>query len=299
MEKQYEITEFSTLSDLLDKLDNTEVMASKVDAPCWFALPVDNPIGDLLSNKFIRKALNSFIESKYYDKIEQLFNQSQKVTPTTFPALFNILKRCSEKLGLDSIPPLVVSEKLKGINALTIGADKFAYIIISPMIITLLDEKEIEFLIGHECGHILQNDLTIHTVYGLLNNYKSKNQILGGMVSDMISTPINYWHRCSEITSDRAGAICCGDLEVAQRMILFSEFGYNTIRRSECVDMIAKCKSEHQDAIKNLFEHDSVHPMTSKRLLAIELFYGIINEMGTSHIQLIRKCCDINNQIII
>ena len=288
MKKQYEITEFSTLSDLFDKLDNVE-MVSDVDTLCWFALPIDKSIGDILTNKFIRKALSSSVESNYFDKIEQFFNQSSKVAPAAFSELFGILNRCSESPGLCLVLPLVVSGKVKEVNVLVMGVDKFFYIVINPMVVALLDEKEIDFLIGYQCGHILENNLTIFTVYSLLNNYKNKNRIFGGMVSGMIAIPISYWYQCSEITSDRGGAICCGDLDVTQRMILCSEYGYNAIKNDGCKDMIAQCKSEQRDVIKNLFEHDAVHSIASKRLLAI----GMLNKAIES-----KNAQEINEKII-
>lgn len=226
-----------------------------------YAYPCSNYVEKVLSNSIVCKALQNIIDKNYCKQIEQILATGQEVTPASFPCLSKIIDECCEKLLINKSPAVVVSPKLKGINALTIGSDKDPIILLSRKAVMKLHEGELKFLLGHEYGHVLQQNLVCHTVKGLLDNLKNTSEIFGEVLSDMINIPLNQWYRCSEITADRAGLICCQDIDNVRDLLLKLE-GNLKVAFEKKID----------NAIEELLELNYTHPMMMKRFLAMAEF---------------------------
>lgn len=184
-----------------------------------FAYPCDNYIDAILSNRMIRKALQLFANKYCNEQVQNIKLGAQLVTPKTHPHLYSLLESCYHSLNVQEIPELYITSLLKGINALSVGSDNDPIILISRKAVISLSPGELQFLIGHELGHILQKNLMCHTIKGLLDKLNKKSEILGPVVSDLIEVPLNKWYRCAEYTADRAGLICCKDLSHVYSLI--------------------------------------------------------------------------------
>lgn len=184
-----------------------------------FAYPCDNYVDAILSNRMIRKALRLFANKYCDEQIQNIKSSAQLVTPNTHPHLYSLLKNCYNSLDVQEIPEVYITGRLKGINALSLGSDDDPIILISCKAVIGLSNGEMQFLIGHELGHILQKNLMCHTIKGLLDKLNSKSEILGPIVSDLIEVPLNKWYRCAEYTADRAGLICCKDIDHVYSLI--------------------------------------------------------------------------------
>lgn len=226
-----------------------------------YAYPCSNYVEKVLSNSIVCKALQNIMDKHYCKQIEQILATGQEVTPASFPCLSKIIDECCGRLLIKKSPVVVVSPKLKGINALTVGSDKNPFILLSRQAVMKLHEGELKFLLGHEYGHVLQQNLVCHTVKGLLDNLKSTSEILGEVLSDMIDIPLNQWYRCSEITADRVGLICCQNIDNVRELLLKLE-GNLKVAFEKKID----------NTIEELLELNNTHPMMVKRFLAIEEF---------------------------
>lgn len=226
-----------------------------------YAYPCSNYVEKILSNSIVCMALQSIIDKYYCKQVDQILAAGQVVTPVSFPYLNKIIDECSKKLLIDKSPMVVVSPKLKGINALTVGSDKNPIILLSRKTVMKLHEGELKFLLGHEYGHVLQQNMVCHTVKGLLGNLKNTSEIVGDMLSDMIDVPLNQWYRCSEITADRVGLICCRNIDYVRELL--SKVGG---------DLEVASGKKTNNAIEELLELSYTHPMMVKRLLAMEEF---------------------------
>ena len=118
-----------------------------------------------------------------------------------------------------------------------------------------LSDKELQFLLGHELGHIASGNLICHTVKGLLDNLNNKSDIIGPMVSDLVDVPLHNWYRCNEFTADRAGLICCKDLDSVKELFvkLFGDI--------------------HNTVSEEYYELSSDHPLPATRLKYLSDFY--------------------------
>lgn len=226
-----------------------------------YAYPCSNYVEKVLSNKLVCKALQSVFDEHYCKQIEQVKAASQIVTPISYPNLYGIMNACCELLMMTNCPVLMVNSRLKNVNGLTIGSDKEPVILLSRKAVTKLNEGELKFLIGHELGHVLQQNLVCHIVKGGLDNLKNSSDVLGTMIADVVEMPLNQWHRCSEITSDRAGFICCQKMDHVKEIFMKIGKPLNKVSGSSV-----------NNALDNLFELNYRHPMIAKRLLSLECF---------------------------
>jgi Zn-dependent protease with chaperone function len=258
---------------LTDFWESLSLVKETRKARCSFELPVDGFVADVLRNEFVLKSLNNIVEKQFGEKINRFFKSGTIVDNQSAPAIHRLLTFCCQRLSISQNPALIISNTLRGINALTVGSDTFSFIAISRQAVAYLNEKELAFLIGHECGHLIQKNLTVHTAFGILESKLISSPVISSIVMDLIEVPIHHWHRCTEITADRAGFICCDDLRTAQQMLLGSTLNYNFNNIDNWDEFVQDfISSENQDIIKNYFELGQKHPVIAKRLKALSLF---------------------------
>lgn len=153
-------------------------------------------------------------------QIQELVSQSLRVTPRQNPRLHEIICHCAGTLGIGTPNLYIVQDP-------SINAGAYAVEDASPLIqitsgaVERLNDNELIAVLGHECGHIQNN----HFIY----EYAAKQVLdaglsgasrrITGIPIELLSKPVevalNAWSRAAEVTSDRAGLICCGSLETA------------------------------------------------------------------------------------
>lgn len=241
---------------IVENMKASRSLSQKKETTLSYAYPCDNYMDSILSNGLVRKTLQLFVDKYCKEQIENIKLTGQKVTTDSCPRFYGILQSCYKSLGVDELPEVYVTGQLKGINALSVGTDKAPIILISRKAVISLPDGELEFMIGHELGHILQKNLMCHTVKGLLDNLNSKSEILGPIVSDLIDVPLNQWYRCAEYTADRAGLICAKSISHIKS--LFERLCRTTIKET--------------GQIARYFELSNIHPLYYSRLKELEQF---------------------------
>jgi Zn-dependent protease with chaperone function len=198
----------------------------------------------------------------------QLLGGAVLVTPKQFPKLYHLSKRCAEILGVPEQQMYVV-QALGSINAMTMGTNEESVVIIHSATVDHLTEEELLFVIGHEFGHIQNN----HAVY------KTALYFLLNMVSAFVQwivTPailaLNHWSRRAEITADRAGLLCCQDLEVAQRAMAKIALGSKELYEQLDLEEYLKQLEQSQKNFGRVAEFTQSHPYVTKRIEAMRLF---------------------------
>lgn len=174
----------------------------------------DNYLNGILDNAITRGCLRKIADTYYADQIEEIEKLSTKLTSTSFPTLYNIYNRCCITLKIKNPPIVYVTNKLRGINALSVEVKERKLILLGRRVAISLPPLEQAFIIGHELGHHQQENLVCHTVNGLLTSMQDKSEIFGPMLMDTIEVPLKQWCRQSEFNADRAGYLCCQNLAV-------------------------------------------------------------------------------------
>ncbi|MEM1415358.1 MAG: M48 family metallopeptidase [Myxococcota bacterium] len=203
----------------------------------------------------------------------QFLGTTVRVGPKQLPGLHALAKSCAETLDVP-LPTLYVVNDPR-MNAFTFGTDKEAFIVLHSQLIDHMDETELKFVIGHEMGHV-QNK---HVVYGTaLQILRSPVAVLSAVLRLLL--PIDAalrgallaWARNAEITCDRAGLLCCGDLDAATRSFLKIACGSTKLYAELDVDAYLEQLEDGRKGVGRLGELGASHPYLPKRIQALRLF---------------------------
>lgn len=214
----------------------------------WYAEWDDNYMGNFLDNKLTKAILRKIADTYYGKQLDQLLAEAAELTSDTHPMLYEVFRYCCDKLGMNLQPKAFITGRMRGINALSVEVKGKQIILISPKVAIKLSPEEQAFLLGHEIGHHQQGNLVCHTVNGLVENFNNASAIFGPLVLDTIEVPLKRWCRRSEFNADRAGYICCQDIEVVSN--LFQMIGGN----------------QHRSAYREYKEMGAAHPLLQTRL---------------------------------
>ena len=130
-------------------------------------------------------------------------------------------------------------------------------------------DQELKSVIGHECGHV-HND---HVVYLTALHYL---RTMAGMFLPWIVAPamlaLSGWSRRAEITCDRAGALCCNDVEVSTRALAKLALGSTKLYEELNLEAFLDQYEEGQAGVGKFTEISSSHPWLPKRVKALRVF---------------------------
>lgn len=199
--------------------ERKEVKPASVSAKPSYVCQTDNYLDGILDNFATKKILKTIVTKYYGQQLEEIIGSGSKLSAKSFPRLWNNFEHCCKTLNIDVYPDAYITHKLTGINGLSIAIDDYPFVLFSFRTAISLNDAEQRFLIGHELGHIQQGKLVCHTANGLLDTLNRSSEILGPMISDAIEVPLKRWCRQSEFNADRAGLICCEDMEVVESLL--------------------------------------------------------------------------------
>jgi Zn-dependent protease with chaperone function len=144
-----------------------------------------------------------------------------KVTEKNFPELNQMLRNACTILGVDKIPDLYIQQGF--INAMTNGVEN-PFIVIHAGCVALLTEDEMMFLLGHELGHIKSHHLLYHSMCNVLpmvgDAIDSATFGVGGLLISGVRAALMNWQRMSEFTADRAGLLCCQNINASYTLLM-------------------------------------------------------------------------------
>lgn len=238
-----------------------------------FAHKIDGAILKTLESVPVKAAVNKIVEMYVSQQSGIMLSTGIAVNPFNYPKLYDNLVSCCDTLGI-SVPQVVVSPSMPGINAMATGTDEFSFIAISDMAQAFLPVDQLQFIIGHECGHIALEHVVFHTIGRYIGSLGTLIPGIGPLLANVVSLPLNTWSRYSEISADRAGFLCCGgDLKVAQKALLRLSGGFSNTDEmdvNQYIEQSLQSLEEHKVGAVNEYFMD--HPLIPKRLKALELF---------------------------
>lgn len=205
---------------------------------------------------------------------------SLAVGPDQFPEVYQIGCDCAKKLGI-GVPNIYVQPS-EVVNAYAYATDDTEpFIVITSLLLKRMSLGELKAVIGHECGHI-QNYHSTYTILcnllfqgGLLGGYVLTNGLLAPLYNILttgIQLSLSMWSRAAEVTADRAGMICCDNLEDAYNVN--KKFLYGAVEVEDKINTNLEIKSlrEQMDMTMNnptrLYELSASHPLSIKRIFA-------------------------------
>ncbi|MDL9938485.1 M48 family metallopeptidase [Gordonia sp. ABSL1-1] len=145
---------------------------------------------------------------------------SARVNDRQFADLDALLTECVEILDSPVTPELYVMQSPM-VNAFCIGMDR-PFIVITSALYDLMDHDELRFIVGHELGHALSGHAVYRTMLMHLSRLAASIGFipLGGWALRALVAALMEWQRKAELSGDRAGLLCCQDLDTALRVEL-------------------------------------------------------------------------------
>lgn len=178
-----------------------------------------------------------------YEKLFYGTNMASNIrlSEKQLPELYRRLPPICQKLGIKE--PEFYLEMNPMPNAYTFGDTKI-FITMTSGLVEMLNDDELDAVIGHECGHILCRHVLYHNMADMLINGADTLGILG-MFTVPIKYALLYWQRKSELSCDRAGAIITSPETVSRTMVRLSG-GPKSITGSVNIDEWVKQAEEYE-----------------------------------------------------
>jgi Zn-dependent protease with chaperone function len=198
----------------------------------------------------------------------RMLGTAVKVTGKQFPRIAKLAEHCADTLRIP-MPTVYVSPNIGSLNAHTFGTADDPYVVLNAALIDHLSEPELLDVIGHECGHIQNNHVVYMTTLHFLTH--AANMFLRWSVKPAVLA-LNGWARRAEITCDRAGVICTGDLGVSIGCLVKLAIGSQKLYSEVKLDEYLAQLDEAQKGIGRFDELGRRHPYLPKRVAALRLF---------------------------
>lgn len=236
-----------------------------------FAHPVDAGIIRILDAPLVNKAFSALLDVTIDAQYGMMLSTGLRIDDQD-SHMADIVRHCAKTLKIQ-VPYTIISSSITGLNAVTVGTDNYVYIAISSLLQKMFDEDEMKFVVGHECGHITLGHVMYHTVVATCSNLAQLIPVLGPTIYQLASWPLKAWSRRSEVSADRAGLLCCGDVRTACRTLLRLEAGFLPVESFDVDEYIANTSKQiHKSQIGYLGELFAEHPILAKRMEALRVF---------------------------
>lgn len=204
-------------------------------------------------------------------KIDNL-SEAIRLGENQFPDVYNLLPPICDKLGI-AVPELYYV-KSREMNAWTAGSTN-PYITVTSKLVNKFPPELLASVLAHECGHIACRHSLYHSMAGMLidgieSSPLSRIPAVSRYLTPTLVKALLFWDRCSELSADRAAALCDGS---ADRMIevLLRLNGYDQINREEFLKQALDLKAFVNDSKSNqlmelmLVQNES-HPRLATRV---------------------------------
>ena len=165
-------------------------------------------------------------------------------------------------------------------NAYISSGKNHSQMVISTSLLSLLDDDELRFVIGHEFGHFLCQHSQIPV----------KFLVQEGDIPVSKKLQLLKWSRCAEISADRYGVLACGSLNASISALFKVAFGIappnlDSLRsslRAQYENLIALSQKTKDQGNSDDFIAKRTHPLIPLRAVAIETTFMDVKSFGVS-----------------
>jgi len=141
-----------------------------------------------------------------------------RVGPSQFPKLYRRYQDVLKTLDAEEDYPLLISQTPM-VNAGAYGMEE-PFIILNSGSVILLEEEELEYVMGHEVGHIMSDHVLYRTMTYLLLQLAQMGFPVVGLAARAVLVALLEWSRKSELSCDRAGLLSIQDPEIVMRTMM-------------------------------------------------------------------------------
>ena len=222
--------------------------------------------------KFVK--LVEAYSANYDEKLEKmrLLSTAIRLGENQMPEIYELLPPVCERLGIETPELYYVKEKQP--NAATFGSVQPCIYVTSGLVNTL-PRALLPSVFAHECGHIACRHTLYHSIAVLLIDGIDRNPLacipaIGRYLTPTLVRALLFWDRCSELSADRAAALCDGSADKLVDVLLrLNGYGKNVDRQEflkqalDLKDFVNGSKSNR--LLEQMLVQDSSHPLLATR----------------------------------
>lgn len=215
----------------------------------------------------VRQAIDTAARLWRQSARAELLGPGVRASERQLPRVHAAAKLAAERLHVELpviyVSPAPVGEQLMG--AYTFGTSDEAAILLHASLVDGLDDDELIFAIGRECGHLQNGHVAPRTALYFLRHGSSR--FVRWVVRPAVAT-LQAWHRRGEVTGDRAGLLACRDLGAARLGLLKVALGAGAVEGADQTALL------------------EAHPGLRARLAALDAFaesafyQGVLGQPG-------------------
>ena len=232
---------------------------------------LDRQAADALNQfpKFV-KLLESY-SANYDEKAAKidLLSTAIRLGENQMPEVYGLLPPICEQLGIDT--PELYYVRDRQANAATFGS-VHPCIYVTSGLVNKLPLKLLPSVLAHECGHIACKHSLYHSIAAQLVGGIDRVRIpaIGKYLTPTLVRALLFWDRCSELSADRAAALCDGTADKTIDVLLrLNGYGKN-VDRKEFLKQALDLKSFVNDSQSNklmelMLVQDETHPRLATR----------------------------------
>ena len=196
---------------------------------------------------------------------QMLLQKAKLATDEAVPGMGIIISEAKNRLQVEPVDIFIAPSRV--LNAYTFGLSSPKAIVLNSALFRVMDADEIQFILGHEMGHVALG----HTWL---------NSLIGGMAgipapygaSYLLALIFRWWNRSCEFSADRAGLLACTYPAKAVRALVKLEAGSAAISPEALERILEKIQAEDDNPISSLLELTATHPMIIKRIEQIRKY---------------------------
>ncbi len=157
----------------------------------------------------LAKSINS---TDISSEAKHLFMKCDQAGALKYPEIYNIVKKCAERLELN-LPIVFVRNDIDKPLIYSITSDLIdPCIVLTEWLVHRCTKDELTLLIGCECGRLQNNHAAFNWAFTYLNYnrnvYIPVERSNKSAVSNQLVCSLIEWVKYADVTADRAGMIC-------------------------------------------------------------------------------------------
>jgi Zn-dependent protease with chaperone function len=196
-----------------------------------------------------------------------LMQHGYRVTHQNAPKLAEILDDAANRLKVEPVEVYVI--RSNALNAYTFGISTPKVIVITDSLLKVLDADELQYVIGHEMGHVKLGHTWLNSIIGGMAGIPSPY-----LAFAVLHLAFRSWNRACEFSADRAGILANGNPRKAITALIKIGSGGRARTDAELARAYAALDAQDDTLAGNLGELLGTHPLMIKRIEKIKGYAG-------------------------
>lgn len=194
-----------------------------------------------------------------------LLRRAEPVTEQTIPALAALVAQTAQRLRVAGVQTYIAPGA--ALNAYTFGLAGPPVVVVYSPLLRVMDRDELQFILGHELGHIQLGHTWLNSLIGGLAGIPSP---YGAAV--ILYVAFRWWNRACEFSADRAGLLACGRPDKAVSALVKLATGGAAQSAASQQAALTRLERQDDDLSGLMGEALSTHPLIARRVAALQAF---------------------------